>query len=75
VVGSTARDRVEAELLRLAERDETLERRINALDSREDEVYRKWRNEYHELRYRAPAVTRLFQVTFRIVPSRPETWC
>ena len=66
VVGSTARDRVEAEILRLAEKDETLERRISALDSREDEVYRKWRNEYHELRYRAPNVTRLFQVSFRI---------
>jgi adenine-specific DNA-methyltransferase len=66
VVGSTARDRVEAEILRLAEKDETLERRISALDSREDEVYRKWRNEYHELRYRAPTVTRLFQVSFRI---------
>ena len=68
VVGSTARDRVEAEILRLAEKDETLERRISALDSREDEVYRKWRNEYHDLRYRAPKVTRLFQVTFRIAP-------
>ena len=45
-----------------------LERRISALDSREDEVYRKWRNEYHELRYRAPIVTRLFQVAFRIAP-------
>jgi superfamily II DNA or RNA helicase len=66
VVGSTARDRVEAEILRLAEKDETLERRISALDSREDEVYRKWRNEYHELRYRAPIVTRMFQVLFRI---------
>ena len=62
VVGSSARDRVEAEILRLAEKDEALERRINALDSREDEVYRKWRNEYHDLRYRAPKVTRLFQV-------------
>ena len=70
VVGSTARDRVEAEILRLAEKDETLERRISALDSREDEVYRKWRNEYHELRYRAPTVTRLFQVAFRIAPAR-----
>ena len=69
VVGSTARDRVEAEILRLAEKDEALERRISALDSREDEVYRKWRNEYHELRYRAPTVTRLFQVSFRIAPE------
>jgi 16S rRNA C967 or C1407 C5-methylase (RsmB/RsmF family) len=75
VVGATARERVETELLRLAERDEALERRINALDSREDEVYRKWRNEYHELRYRAPAVTRLFQVTFRIELPQPETSC
>jgi hypothetical protein len=62
VVGSTGRDRVEAEIVRLAYNGETLERRIAALESREDEVYRKWRNEYHDLRYRAPKVTRLFQV-------------
>ena len=74
VVGSTARDRVEAEILRLSERDEALEQRIQALDSREDEVYRKWRNAYHDLRYRTPQVTRLFTVTFRIAPAR-ETSC
>jgi hypothetical protein len=75
VVGSSARDRVEAEILRLAEKDEVLERRIKALASREDEVYRKWRNEYHDLRYRAPKVTRLFQVAFRITAPRPLTSC
>jgi Helicase conserved C-terminal domain/SNF2-related domain len=75
VVGSTARDRVEAEILRLAEKDEALERRINALDSREDEVYRKWRNEYHDLRYQVPKVTRLFQVTFRMATPKPVTSC
>ena len=75
VVGSTARDRVEAEILRLAERDEIIERRIAALDSREDEVYRKWRNEYHDLRYRAPKVMRLFQVAFRIVGPKQVTSC
>ncbi len=75
VVGSNARDRVEAEILRLAEKDEVLERRINALAAREDEVYRKWRNEYHDLRYRAPKVTRLFQVAFRITAPRSMTSC
>jgi adenine-specific DNA-methyltransferase len=75
VVGSSARDRVEAEILRLAEKDELLERRIQALVSREDEVYRKWRNEYHDLRYRAPKVTRLFQVAFRITAPRALTSC
>jgi hypothetical protein len=75
VVGSTPRDKVEAEIQRLAEKDETLERRAEALDSREDEVYRRWRNEYHDLRYRAPAVTRLFQVSFRIVPATPGMSC
>ncbi len=73
VVGSTARDRVEEEIAHLATKDDALERRIGALDSREDEVYRKWRNEYHELRYRAPTVTRLFQVAFRIAPRNLET--
>jgi adenine-specific DNA-methyltransferase len=67
VVGSSARERVESEIIRLSTRDEELQRRITDLESREDEVYKKWRNEYHELRYRTPSVTRLFQATFRIV--------
>jgi hypothetical protein len=75
MVGATARDRVEAEIVHLARKDEALERRISALDSREDEVYLKWRNEYHELRYRAPTVTRLFHVSFRIAPLNLETSC
>ena len=75
IVGSTARDRVEAEIGRLATKDESLELRIGALESREDEVYRKWRDEYHELRYRAPTVTRLFQAAFRIAAPNPETSC
>jgi Helicase conserved C-terminal domain/SNF2-related domain len=75
IVGSSARDRVEAEILRLATKDEGLDSRIGALESREDEVYRKWRDEYHELRYRTPTVTRLFQAAFKIVPPNPETSC
>jgi hypothetical protein len=49
IVGSSARDRIEAEIVRLVTKDESLERRIDALESREDEVYRKWREKYHEL--------------------------
>ena len=75
IVGSSARDRVEAEIVRLATKDESLERRIGALESREDEVYRKWRDEYHELRYRTPTVTRLFQAAFQIAAPNPETSC
>ena len=75
IVGSSARERVEEDIERLATRDETLERRINALDSREDEVYRRWRDQYHELRYRAPKVTRLFRAAFRIDPPNPKTSC
>jgi hypothetical protein len=75
VVGATARDRVEEEIARLAAKDEVLERRIDALDSREDEVYRKWRNTYQELRYRAPLVTHLFQVEFRIGLPSQATSC
>ena len=75
IVGSSARERVEAEILRLATIDESLERHIGALESREDEVYRKWRDEYHELRYRAPRVTRLFQAVFEIAAPKPETSC
>jgi hypothetical protein len=75
VVGASARERIEAEMTRLATRDEELEQRINALDSREDEVYRKWRDHYHELRYQAPKVTRLFRAEFRIDPPEPTTSC
>jgi adenine-specific DNA-methyltransferase len=75
IVGSSARDRVEAEIVRLATREESLERRIGSLESREDEVYRKWRDEYHELRYRAPTVTRLFQTAFQIAAPNQETSC
>jgi superfamily II DNA or RNA helicase len=75
IVGSSARDRVEEEIIRLATKEENLERRIAALESRDDEVYKKWRDEYHELRYRAPTVTRLFQTAFRIAAPNPETSC
>ena len=75
VVGASARDRVEEEITHLAAKDEALERRVDALDSREDEVYRKWRDEYHELRYKAPTVTRLFQVAFRLTLLNPGTSC
>jgi hypothetical protein len=71
-VGATARERVEEEINRLAITADLLERRIDALDSRADEVYRKWRNEYRELRYRAPNATRLFQVAFRIAPMNQK---
>jgi hypothetical protein len=75
IVGSSARERVEAEIIRLATKDESLDRHIRALESREDEVYRKWRDEYHELRYRTPTVLRLFQSAFQILAPNPETSC
>jgi hypothetical protein len=75
VVGATERERVEVDIMRLAYRDEELERRIQALESREDEVYRRWRNEYHDLRFRVPTVTRLFEVRFQIANPATETSC
>ena len=75
VVGSTAREKIEAEIIRLAARDESLESRINALESREDEVYRKWKENYHKLRYQPPTVTVLFDVEFQVLPRNPETSC
>ena len=75
IVGSSARERVEAEIVRLATKDESLDRRIAALESREDEVYRKWRDEYHELRYRTPTVTTLFQSRFQILAPKQEMSC
>jgi Helicase conserved C-terminal domain len=75
IVGSSARERVEVEILRLANKEESLDRHIDALESREDEVYRKWRDAYHELRYQAPTVTRLFQAVFQIGAPNPETSC
>jgi hypothetical protein len=75
IVGSSARDRVEAEIFRLATKEESLDRHIDALESREDGIYRKWRDAYHELRYQAPTVTRLFQAVFQIAVPNPETPC
>jgi hypothetical protein len=75
VVGSSDRERIEAEIARLEARDEALEQRINTLESREDEVYRKWRDEYHGLRYQPPRVRRLFRVAFRIDPPEPTMSC
>jgi hypothetical protein len=75
VVGASDRERIEAEIERLAVRQEDQERRINALDSREDEVYQRWRNHYHKLRYQAPEATRLFRARFRIDPPEPRTSC
>ncbi|MGH9202687.1 MAG: hypothetical protein ACRD2A_15790, partial [Vicinamibacterales bacterium] len=75
VVGASTRERVEEEISRLATADEMLERRIQALESREDEVYRKWHDKYHELRYQPPTVTTLFQVMFRVSPPTPERSC
>jgi hypothetical protein len=75
VVGSSARDRIEAEIDRLATRDESLEHRINALESREDEVYKKWRDKYHKLRYQPPTVTLLFEATFQLSRPTPEMSC
>ena len=75
VVGSTDREKIEAAIDRLATRSESLERRINALESREDEVYKKWRDNYHKLRYRPPTVIVLFEAIFQISPRIPETPC
>jgi DNA repair exonuclease SbcCD nuclease subunit len=42
IVGASVRERIEAEMARLAGRDEELEQKIDALDSRADRDYRKW---------------------------------
>jgi superfamily II DNA/RNA helicase len=73
VVGASDRQRVEAEIDRLASQHEEIEQQINALDSREDEVYLRWRDDYHKRRYQAPKVTRLFRAAFRI--EEPKTSC
>jgi hypothetical protein len=75
IMGSSARSRIDEEVSRLATQEENLERRIAELQSREDEVYRKWRDAYHELRYRAPTVTALFQTAFSITKTNPQRSC
>ncbi len=72
-VGASDRQRVEAEIDRLAGRQEELEQKIQALDSREDEVYRRWKDDYHKRRYQEPKVIRLFRAPFRI--EEPKTSC
>ena len=75
VVGSSAREKIELEIERLATRDENLERHIDALESREDEVYKTWRDKYHSLRYQPPAVRLLFDATFLISLPKKGTSC
>lgn len=75
IVGATAREKIEAEILQLATKDEGLEQRINGLESRQDEVYRTWREKYHKLRYRPPIVTTLFEATFHIRKENQERSC
>lgn len=75
IVGSSARERVESEIQDLAGRDETLERRIIALESREDEVYKKWRDNYHKLRYQPPTVNVLFDATLQISQTNQAMSC
>jgi hypothetical protein len=75
VVGSTARERIEREIEELATREENLESRIAALESREDEVYTSWRDHYHKLRYQPPKVEVLFDATLRISQESRGTSC
>ena len=75
VVGSTARERIEAEIEELATREENLEGRIGALESREDEVYTKWRDHYHKLRYQPPNVEVLFDATLQIARANQGRSC
>ena len=75
VVGSTARERIEAEIEELATREENLESRIGALESREDEVYTKWRDHYHKLRYQPPNVEVLFDATLQIARANQGRSC
>lgn len=75
VVGSTARERIEVEIKELATREENLESRIGALESREDEVYTKWRDHYHKLRYQPPNVEVLFDATLQISQTSQGTSC
>lgn len=75
VVGSTARDRIETEIEELATREENLESRIGALESREYEVYTKWRDHYHKLRYQPPNVEVLFDATLQISQTSQGTSC
>jgi predicted nucleic acid-binding Zn-ribbon protein len=75
VVGSTARQRVESEIHELATREENLESQIRALESREDEVYTKWRDHYHKLRYQPPNVEVLFNATLQISQTNQGTSC
>jgi hypothetical protein len=75
VIGASARERIEAEIGRLAEKSEALQQRIDALESRDDEVYRRWRDEYNARRYQAPTVTPLVQVTFRLTGPETKTSC
>jgi hypothetical protein len=75
VVGSSARDRIEAEINQLATKNESLDHRIDALESREDEVYKKWKNKHSDLRYQPLTIRLLIEATFQICQTNSEMSC
>ncbi|MSP59448.1 MAG: hypothetical protein EXR72_03735 [Myxococcales bacterium] len=68
-MGAAARARAQEEIEQLDGRLTRLDQRIGALEAREDEDYQKWRRHHHEKRYQAPAITRLYTVTFRLAKA------
>ena len=65
-MGADARVKAQAEMENNAVRIAALDRRISALEARQDEDYQRWHRIHHDKRYQAPTITRLFTVTFRL---------
>ena len=61
---SVARSRLGAESEQLTKQIEQLDRQIEKLRAGDDKDYRRWMDQLHERRYRAPEVERLIQFDF-----------
>jgi hypothetical protein len=69
VVGAEARGRVTASLERQEARLSEVEDNLAQLESRQDQDYRRWQQEFGERRSRAPTVTPLLTLKFRLIPA------
>ena len=65
-IGAENRARALAETRAIEQRIESLDMQIEALETGEDETYRRWRDHAHDRRYRKPRTERLLTAEFVI---------
>ena len=65
-LGPDARARAESLVQRLTAEVEALDRQLDRLTARDDDVYARWKEHAHKRRFEAPRAERLLEVEFVI---------